>query len=120
MISFKSFVHAIHEAIINASDSLMDKNVVPLDKYFEETTKEETDEKGVDTTKSILEPKTGILEYPTLRKYDTAGGNGNGYENTEVHVPLITLVPLQMSQIEKAVFTADFDMEIVNGEIEFR
>ncbi|MBO3696815.1 DUF2589 domain-containing protein [Roseivirga sp. E12] len=112
MISFKSFVNAIHDAIINASDSLMDKNVGLLDKYFEENTREikdpETDEV---TKKTILDPKTVILEYPSV---DSAGNE----ITSEVHVPLITLVPLQMSQVEKAVVTADFEMEIVDGEIE--
>ncbi len=112
MISFKSFVTAIHDAIINASDSLMDKNVGLLDKYFEETVKEVTNEETKEITqKTILDPKTVILEYPT------ADIDGNQIMN-EVHVPLITLVPLQMSQVEKAVVTADFEMEIVNGEIE--
>ncbi|OEK01341.1 hypothetical protein BFP97_07355 [Roseivirga sp. 4D4] len=112
MISFKSFVNAIHDAIINASDSLMDKNVGLLDKYFEENTREikdpETDEV---TKKTILDPKTVILEYPSV----DASGNE---VTSEVHVPLITLVPLQMSQVEKAVVTADFEMEIIDGEIE--
>lgn len=112
MINLKSFVTAIHDAIINASDSLMDKNVGLLDKYFEESTKEVTDETTNEVTnKTILNPKKVILEYPTV----DASGNK---VTSEVHVPLITLVPLQMSQVEKAVVTADFEMEIVNGEIE--
>tara|TARA_R110000796_G_scaffold252645_2_gene390161 strand:+ start:16025 stop:16516 length:492 start_codon:yes stop_codon:yes gene_type:complete len=111
MISFKSFVTAIHDAIINASVSLMDKNVGLLDKYFEETTKETTDEAtGEKVDRTVLSPKTVILEYPSM--------TSDGTEITEVHVPLITLVPLQMSQVEKAVVKADFEMEIVNGEVE--
>jgi hypothetical protein len=112
MISFKSFVIAIHEAIISATDTLMDKNVGLLDKYFTETPK---DEKNVDTgavnTVNTLVPKSVILEYPHL----TADGT---VENLEVSVPLITLVPLSMSQIEKATLTADFDIEIVDGELQ--
>lgn len=111
MINFKSFITAIHNAIISASDSLMDKNVGLLDKYFDEKITEEEDKKtGVKTSKTILEPKTVILEYPVF--------SSNGPEMSEVHVPLITLVPLQMSHIEKAVLTAEFEMEIVDGEIE--
>ncbi len=112
MISFKSFVNAIHSAIINASDSLMDKNVGLLDKYFDEVTRENKDaETGETTSKTILDPKTVILEYPSI--------NADGTEvMNEVHVPLITLVPLQMSQVEKAVVSADFEMDIVDGAIE--
>jgi hypothetical protein len=111
MINFKAFVTAIHDAIINASDSLMDKNVGLLDKYFNEVEKEVKDEESGDMVKkTILDPKTVILEYPTPTP--------DGVVNTEVQVPLITLVPLHMSQVEKAVVTAEFDMEIVKGEIQ--
>lgn len=111
MINFKAFVTAIHDAIINASDSLMDKNVGLLDKYFNEVEKEVKDEEsGEMVKKNILDPKTVTLEYPIP--------TANGMQISEVQVPLITLVPLQMSQVEKAVVTAEFDMEIVNGEIE--
>jgi len=107
MISFKAFVKAIHEAIMSASNTLMDKNVDLLDKYFEETTSEESDK----TTRSTLVPKNVILEYPVL--------NSDGkVEQTKIQVPLITLVPLSMSQIEKATLTAEFEMEIIDGELQ--
>ncbi len=106
MISFKSFVTAIHEALISASDSLMDKNVSILDKYFIETSTP-----GPVSAKNTLIPKTVILEYPHL----TADGK---IESLEVAVPLITLVPLTMSQIEKATFIADFEMDIIDGELQ--
>jgi hypothetical protein len=111
MISFKSFVEAVHNAIIEASNTLMDKNVGLLDKYFEETTRTVTPDGGTPTTKSTLVPKNVILEYPLL----TADGN---VETTEIQVPLITMVPLSMSQIEKATLSADFEMEIVDGEVQ--
>lgn len=107
MISFKAFVEAIHEAIMSASNTLMDKNVDLLDKYFEETTSEESDK----TTRSTLVPKNVILEYPVL--------NADGkVEQTKIQVPLITMVPLSMSQIEKATLTAEFEMEIIDGELQ--
>jgi len=124
MISFKSFVTAIHEAIIGASDALMDKNVGLLDKYFTETPKpQNTAGSGppgtarapgtpvAPGTATTLVPKTVTLEYPHLN----AAGD---VENLEVSVPLITLVPLSMSQIEKATLTADFDIEIIDGELQ--
>jgi hypothetical protein len=117
MISFKSFVSAIHDAIMNASNSLMDKNVGLLDKYFEQSTTEEVDENGVTSSKEILKPRSVILEYPTPT-VDPDLVKAQGNEIMEVHVPLITLVPLQMSQIEKAVLTANFEIEIVDDEIQ--
>jgi len=112
MISFKAFVEAIHEAIISASDTLMNKNEGLLDKYFDQSTTDVTDPTTkVVSTKSTLIPKSVILEYPVL--------NADGkVDVTEVHVPLITLVPLSMSKIEKATLTAEFEMEIVNGEVQ--
>lgn len=117
MISFKSFVSAIHDAIMNASNSLMDKNVGLLDKYFEQSTTEEVDENGVSNSKEILKPRSVILEYPTPT-VDPNLVKAQVNEIMEVHVPLITLVPLQMSQIEKAVLTANFEIEIVDDEIQ--
>ncbi len=117
MISFKSFVTAIHSAIMNASDSLMSKNEGLLDKYFEQTTVEEEDKDGVKASKEILKPRTVILEYPTPT-VDPDLVKSEGFEKLEVHVPLITLVPLQMSQIEKAVLKADFEIEVVDDEIQ--
>lgn len=112
MISFKSFVNAVHDAIMNASDSLMDKNVGILNTYFEEVvTEDKNPSTRVTTTKKSLAPKTVTLEYPNQ--------NANGdVETTHVQVPLITLVPITMSQIEKATLTADFEMEIVNDELQ--
>ena len=112
MISFKAFVEAIHEAIISASDTLMDKNEGLLSKYFDQTTTNVTDPiTKVVTSKSTLIPKSVILEYPVL--------NADGkVDVTEVHVPLITMVPLSMSKIEKATLTAEFEMQIVNGDVQ--
>lgn len=114
MISLKQFISAIHEAIITAGDTLMEKNIGLLDKYFEEKTSEEKDETGTIITKTNLTPKIVILEYPSVKS------NGTEFvtEIKEVHVPLITLVPLRMSKIEKAVLTVDLDMEIEKGDIE--
>ena len=88
MISFKLFVEAIHHAIVSASDSLMDKNEGLLDKYFEKPVDGEGKNKGA------LVPKIVQLEYPAL---DDTGA----VTTTTVQVPLITLVPVTASKIEK-------------------
>ncbi len=109
MISFKQFVTAIQDAIVTASDAIMDKNISLLDKYFTEAPKpagiNDTD------TKHTLIPKSVILEYPHLTSTGVV-------ENLEVAVPLITLVPLSLSKVEKAFLTAHFEMEIVNDEVQ--
>jgi hypothetical protein len=113
MISFKAFVTAIHEAIIGAADALMDKNVGLLDKYFTEVPDDSVPAGGGTPTPGAtkLIPKTVTLEYPHL----TAKGD---VENLGVAVPLITLVPLTMSRVDKAVLTADFDIELVGDEVQ--
>lgn len=106
MISLKSFIAAIHEAILQAGDSLMDKNIGLLDRYFTEKT-EKTDAKEQKT----LEPKTVTLEYHALDKdLKTV--------IRKVEVPLITLVPLTTARIEKATLTADFEMELADGQVQ--
>ncbi|TCC90060.1 DUF2589 domain-containing protein [Pedobacter frigiditerrae] len=124
MISFKLFVNAIQEAIISASDALMDKNTSLLDKYFIEAPKavethvaedEDKEQPNVQSAatpnKHTLVPRTVILEYPHL-------GHDGEIENLEISVPLITLVPLTMSKIDKATLTASFRMAVVNGEVQ--
>lgn len=112
MISFKSFINAIQEAIINASDVLMDKNVSLLDKYFVESPKQDSStEDPTAAAKHTLVPKNVVLEYPHL---NSAGD----IENLEVSVPLITLVPLSMTKIDKATLTASFKMAMVNDEVQ--
>ena len=119
MISFKSFIHSIHDAILKANDALMDKNTDLLDKYFEEKTINVVDindkpvftKNGVQEIKKILEPISVIMEYPIV------DDEGN-IKNIDIHVPLITIVPITSSQIEKAKLTADFDMEIVDGDLQ--
>ncbi|MFQ3181014.1 MAG: hypothetical protein ACI83B_000637 [Sediminicola sp.] len=111
MISFKSFIQSIHDAVLKANDALMDKNTDLLDKYFKEKRIEVTDKEGIQKTKKILEPISVVMQYPTV------DDEGN-VKNIDIHVPLITIVPITTSQIEKAKLTADFDMEIVDGDLQ--
>lgn len=161
MISFKAFINAIHDAILAANDSLMQKNTGLLDKYFEapedDTDIRRTIEDAIEASKSIytqkdkeeqeefkkvlkgleyawkalsekekdqgeetetpkskpggaLSPKSVVVEYP----HQTS----RGIEYTEVHVPLITLVPLTMSEIKEAKLTTEFELEIVDDEVQ--
>lgn len=117
MISFKSFVQAIHDAILEANSKLIDKNQDIIDKYFEEdTTPASTQENSDGTTtttpaKTVLKPITTTLEYPHL---DSDGK----LLMTEISVPLITLSPLNMSQIDKVKLTSEFEMQMNGDELE--
>ena len=51
------------------------------------------------------------LEYPAL---DDTGA----VTTTTVQVPLITLVPVTASKIEKATVTAEFALEVINDELQ--
>lgn len=113
MISFKEFVHAIHAAVLEANNTLMDKNQEILKKYFKEVP--DTSDTSKDDPKGNvplrLEPLTVNLEYPHL---DSDGK----VELTDISVPLITLAPLNMSQIEKVTFSSEFEMLVNEGELE--
>ncbi len=112
MISLKSFINTVHDAVISASDALMSKNLGLLDQYFEPSELAQTDkESNAPGSGKVMVPKTVVLEYPTL------GPEGKELIQ-QVNVPLITLVPLQFGQVEKAVVTAEFDLEEVKGELE--
>ncbi len=100
MLSFKSFIDAIHDAVISANDSLMDKNTGLLDKYFDEQ----------DGEGGPLTPKAVAVEYPYQTK--------DGLAFKEVQIPLITLVPLTLSEIKEAKVVTDLELSIVEGELQ--
>ncbi len=101
MLSLKLFIEAVHNAIVIANQTLSDKSEDFLLKYFTQDPQNSTK----------LLPKTVTLDYPSL----TASGD---VINTDVKVPLITLVPMTNTQIEKATFTFEFEVEEVNGELQ--
>ncbi|MDR1022891.1 MAG: DUF2589 domain-containing protein [Prevotellaceae bacterium] len=109
MIGFKSFVEAIHEAIAGAADVLMDKNHELLGKYFETVTEKSPADNAAEE-REILKPKIVNLDYPTLDEKGKVVAS-------QVQVPLITLVPITASQVEKATLTAEFQLSIVDDEL---
>ena len=108
MISFKAFVTAIHNAILGANESLMEQNLGLLEKYFDEGTPTNNNDGTVQG--DTLKAKSVVVEYPQQ--------TSTGIEMVPVHVPLITLVPLSMSQVEKARMEAEFQIMIQNNEIQ--
>lgn len=114
MISFKQFINAIQDAIISARDAIMDRDVSMLDKYFTESARAPESGKtaGPDApAKTTMIPKSVLLEYPHLTSDGTI-------QNLEIAVPLITLVPLSTTQLDKATLSADFEMEVIDGELQ--
>lgn len=109
MISLKAFVAAIQEAIMQAHDSLSTSNIAVLDEFFTEEDIDPDDE----SQGKKLTPKSVTVEYPTA----AVDQDGNP-QVTEIQVPLITLVPLSITQIESAKISADFDLEVENGELQ--
>jgi len=118
-ISFKKFIQAIHTAILLSSEQIIERNVSLLDKYFEEKEVEEKNAEGQTTVKKTLVPKTVTLIYPQ-KKQEVDHENSNDYAviMEPVEVPLISMVPLEMCGIKKATFTTEFQMEVINDEIQ--
>ena len=110
MIDLKQFVQAIHDAILLANSSLMDKNLELFDTYFD---KKFADFNIPNDTNKYF-PKMVVLDYPQ----PMVESSGNTFTQTQIQVPLITLIPLNMSQIEKAVIRAQFEMDIVNDQLQ--
>ncbi|MGH1339716.1 MAG: DUF2589 domain-containing protein [Aureispira sp.] len=115
MISFKSFISAVHEAIVQANETLMEKNEALLDRYFD---RKISSVNG----KSELVPKTVTLTYPETQSFSESTDKDIKEDYVvkvaPITVPLITIVPLSMNKIEKATLTAEFDIELVNDEVQ--
>lgn len=58
-----------------------------------------------------LTPKTVTMNYPTKTKDGLV-------VNKEVHVPLVTLVPIAFSQVEELRLQADLELNLVDDEIQ--
>lgn len=107
MVSFKLFIDAIHRAISQTSNSLIDKNEEFLDRYF--TKKVQKDTEGIEN--EILSPKSIHMSYPIL------DDNGNVIKS-EIQVPLLTIVPVCATKIEKATLTSEFGLDVEEDEVQ--
>lgn len=118
-ISFKKFIQVIHTAILLSSEQIIEKNLTLLDKYFEEHEAKIQDERGNEVIKKTLIPKTVTLIYP--HKVQTGGqANQNNFTSIQepVEVPLISMIPMEICGIKKATFTTEFEMEVVQDELQ--
>lgn len=107
MISLKSFIAALQEAVVQAGESLLDKNVNLLDRYFAPSAMQAAD----GSSEKTLAAKTVNLEYTALSEDLTP-------VTRKVEVPLITLIPVTTARIEKAVLSAEFQIQLADGEVQ--
>ena len=118
-ISFKKFIQILHRAILLSSEQIVEKNLTLLDKYFEEHESKILDEGGNEIIKKTLVPKTVTLIYPHKVQTGSSANPDNFTSIQEpVEVPLIAMVPMQMCGIKKATFTTEFEMEVIQDELQ--
>jgi len=106
MISLKSFVDAVHDAIVAANDTLTDSSVGIIAKFFKKAKPENTE----GDSETVLIPESIIVKYPHITE--------KGIEEVDVNVPLLTLAPLTCPTIDTVEFETRFEMEIVENELQ--
>jgi len=102
MISVKHFIEAVHRAVAEAADVMEERNKALLEQYFEHR----TDGDGGDR----LVARTVLMSVPDTDE------DGNKVERN-VEVPLVSLIPLSASRIEKATFSVHFRMSVKDDEL---
>ena len=119
MITLDAFVTAIQGAILGANQALMNQNEKLLETYFEAVEPNGTPinppinlDQAIEQGKD-LHPRTVKIDYPV----DSQDASGNPTtELIKIDVPLITLVPLNMSQIDKAILTNHYKMSDTDND----
>jgi len=99
MIRFDALIDAIQNAVVAANESLMNSYDGVINQFFEE-----------DGDTGTMRPKTVTLKYPQ--------SNGSSVELVDVHVPLITLVPMSNSQIDELKFKTDLNVRLVKDVLQ--
>lgn len=125
MIDLNSLVKAIQDASLAAVTAVSNEHLKILDRYFEVVDEPEnslnTNRKSTrksltqqlatqvphddyDDTIQKFKPKTVTIQFPK----ETA----NGFEIHDVHVPLLTLMPISLPQISELRFTTDLEIAV--------
>ena len=102
MIKLDALVDAIHDSVMKANDTLLEKNNDLIKNYFKE------DESG-----NFYEAKTMALQFPQT----TQSGE---IKMLDLEIPLITLVPITSTQIEEMKFETDLNLHLVGEENELQ
>lgn len=139
MITFENLITAFHEAVLTANDTLKQKNAFILDEFFEqgddvltikdnlqklkranskkemnkliEDLSEQVDQEAIGkfNSSSKLKPKMVTIQYPRETE--------NGHTTHDVHVPLISLVPVNQTGIEEVNITSVLELALKNDEL---
>ncbi|MGD1845737.1 MAG: DUF2589 domain-containing protein [Salibacteraceae bacterium] len=118
MLSLENFVSAVQEAVAKASENLAKYNEDLFDKYFYQTDADghvvtaDTDPEKLMGQSPTLKAKSVTIEYPKE--------TSKGIEQVEVQIPLITLSPLSMTQIEEAKVKVDFQLAVIDGQLQLQ
>ena len=116
-VSFKKFIQAIHSAILFSNEQIAERNLVLLDRYFEEKEVDSIGPNGQEIRKKTLVPKTVTLSYPNFNEDQKENQDPYMLHQASVEVPLITLIPMELCEIKQATFSTEFQMEIRNDEL---
>ncbi|MCP4746311.1 MAG: DUF2589 domain-containing protein [Desulfobacteraceae bacterium] len=115
MMRLDTLVRTIHESVHAASDALMKKNLELLKLFFENdegsSASDIYDElrKSQSTMGQKLKPSTVVVQYPIV--------TNNEIKLHDVHVPLITLVPISMAEITQVTFKTELEVTLENDEL---
>jgi len=101
MIQFEAFIDAIQDAVVKANDALLDSNIGLMETFFNKTK---------DGDKEKLVPVTVTMDYPHV--------TSKGVEMVSIEVPLITMAPIQSSQIEELKFSTELEIMLVDDKLQ--
>lgn len=102
MILFKDFIESINYAVLLANDHIMGKHEELFDTYFMPSDDDSDGEPSI-------EARSVSIKYPINK--------GGGISTVDVDVPLITLVPITFTQVDRVKLKISFDVQIVNDEL---
>lgn len=113
MIHLNELVGFIQDSVLSASDLLKQKNLELLETFFEKIPENEktgkTSKKEPETEDDIYKPKTVKVLFPRMTK--------DGPVAHEVHVPLITLIPMNMLELSELKFTAELEATLKDDKL---
>lgn len=96
------FLTILRKSVSEASNALQEKNMEILSRYFEQ--------KKISDSKTVCMPKTIRMDYPIATE------NGDVIIK-RVDVPLISLIPVSNSKVDKATFSIDFQIDDEDGDV---
>jgi len=96
MIKFDQFVQVIHDAALSANQAVSDENVKIINKYFE-------------NHDGTLKPKTLNMQYPQH--------TDKGVVMKNVKIPVITLIPVSLSEISEVKFKTDIEVFVEDDDL---